>query len=267
MICPQCQAEYREGFTVCADCGAQLIAQLPAPPRVSGSRAGGPAESENREAPGDAENPFCAFWEGDDARIHAELCTVLEEAGIPYKTMRREDYLFRLTARSAFKIGVPFSLYETAERVVASVYGKPESEPETRWLPPETNHLEVQKGLRWSTDDSSVVKRLLDSRQRRADQGGDLPEEIPAPRGSARRTGGEPENWHPEDATVLVWSGNELEGAEFRKLSLRENEIYCRSESNGQQQSLYVLPPDEGRAREIVREVGEASLPSESGVD
>jgi Putative prokaryotic signal transducing protein len=29
--CPQCRTEYREGTTVCADCGATLVAELPAP--------------------------------------------------------------------------------------------------------------------------------------------------------------------------------------------------------------------------------------------
>jgi hypothetical protein len=27
MICPQCQAEYREGFTICSTCQMQLIAK------------------------------------------------------------------------------------------------------------------------------------------------------------------------------------------------------------------------------------------------
>ena len=29
MFCPNCRTEYKEGFTVCADCGAQLVAELP----------------------------------------------------------------------------------------------------------------------------------------------------------------------------------------------------------------------------------------------
>lgn len=29
MFCPQCRAEYREGFTECADCRIELVADLP----------------------------------------------------------------------------------------------------------------------------------------------------------------------------------------------------------------------------------------------
>jgi hypothetical protein len=29
MICPQCKAEYRDGFYKCADCGIDLISALP----------------------------------------------------------------------------------------------------------------------------------------------------------------------------------------------------------------------------------------------
>lgn len=29
MFCPQCKAEYREGFDTCADCSVSLVAELP----------------------------------------------------------------------------------------------------------------------------------------------------------------------------------------------------------------------------------------------
>ncbi len=37
MYCPQCAAEYREGFAVCADCGCELVQQKPAVPPVDHS--------------------------------------------------------------------------------------------------------------------------------------------------------------------------------------------------------------------------------------
>lgn len=29
MFCPKCKSEYREGFNICADCGIELIEELP----------------------------------------------------------------------------------------------------------------------------------------------------------------------------------------------------------------------------------------------
>jgi hypothetical protein len=115
MFCPQCLVEYRPGFTHCSDCDVDLVEQLPLASTDSfGGNPGG--------APGDEGDPFCRFWRGDDARLHAELCTVLDESGIPHKTVRREDHLFNLKNFPAFQIGVPFSLFEKAENAVKDAY-------------------------------------------------------------------------------------------------------------------------------------------------
>jgi hypothetical protein len=78
------------------------------------------------------EDPFCAFWEGSDPRICAEICGVLDESAIPHRVLRREANLFRISPDSQMKIGVPFSLYQKAERVVVEAFGMDE---EARILP------------------------------------------------------------------------------------------------------------------------------------
>jgi hypothetical protein len=41
MFCPECQGEYREGFTECADCGVPLVDKLPAPEAASDQSSDG----------------------------------------------------------------------------------------------------------------------------------------------------------------------------------------------------------------------------------
>jgi|SRR5271170_6038533 len=113
MFCPVCKAEYREGFRRCADCDVDLVVELPsaAIAVVERDYAGEPEE-----------DPFCSFWKGDDPRIHAELCELLGNEGIPYKTFRRADTLFNISAKTSFEIGIPYSQFEKAEAVVKEAY-------------------------------------------------------------------------------------------------------------------------------------------------
>jgi hypothetical protein len=223
MFCPQCQAEYRQGFTVCADCEVPLVVEIlptsdsPARTSIAGpltepcvvwkgtdqarcvslclrlrsaaiayavaqkmqsrdeqmrvvwtyelsvsasdeSRAqqlldlpeiDAAEDNPDQEAEEDSsttedgfpaystdeneEDPFCGFWEGDDARICAEICDVLDEASIPHRVLRREANLFRLSPRSQMKIGVPFSLYQKAEQVVVEAFGGAEERHTLPW--------------------------------------------------------------------------------------------------------------------------------------
>ena len=113
MFCPQCNAEYRPGFSRCSDCDVDLVQ---APPHFALAGAPPPAE------PGDPnEDPFCSFWKGQDARVHAELREVLDEAGIPHKTVYRRDHLFNLSNYPAFEVGIPFSLFEEQEQRYAAI--------------------------------------------------------------------------------------------------------------------------------------------------
>src|SRR6266576_2069092 len=117
MYCSQCKAEYRQGFTRCADCDVELVHEPPVDMHGRGA-AGHPGSHAE-----DSEDPFCSFWRGDDPRIHAELCELLNEEGIAHKTIRREDHLFNLNTKSAFEIGIPFSQFEKAEAAIKAAYG------------------------------------------------------------------------------------------------------------------------------------------------
>ena len=119
MICPQCNAEYREGFLRCADCGLDLVRATPG--ALMASKKG------HDEVPLEGEDPFCLFWRGDDPRLQGELCQVLGEAGIPVRTLQLNDVLSMVgipSRQAAFRIGVPFSLFEKAEKAVAEAFGE-----------------------------------------------------------------------------------------------------------------------------------------------
>jgi|SRR5450432_1664632 hypothetical protein len=118
MICPECKAEYRQGFMRCADCGAELVEAAPGA-LVAAHRDGGePAEDE--------EDPLCEFWRGDDLRLQGELCQVLGEAGIPCRSLQLNDTLrmMGIPAKQApLRVGVQFSMFERAEKAVAEAFG------------------------------------------------------------------------------------------------------------------------------------------------
>jgi hypothetical protein len=65
-----------------------------------------------------------------------------------------------------------------------------------------------------------------------------------------------------ESASFQVWSSDEPKLARFIVESLRENEILTRAETHGEQTAIFVPPACEFRAREIIREVTEATPPA-----
>lgn len=215
MFCPVCKAEYRCGFVRCADCGVELVSELPPNALVA------PEPIEPGDPGGD---PFCSFWKGDDPRVHAELCELLGEQGIPHRTIRRQDHLFNWNIKSAFEIGVPFSQFEKAEIVVKEAYG------------------DGDEGGHESGAATAELPEIIEVRDSRPDW--------------------EPENWYPEDATAEIWSGEPREVAELLMASLRENQVHSRvAEAQGKLR-LFVLPENEAQASGIVRQVIEG-IPSE----
>jgi len=237
MICPECKAEYRPGFTRCADCDVELVWELPK--TAIGVRAAG--EAGEPGGPGDPNaDPFCSFWKGEDPRVHAELCTVLDEAGVPHNTVFRRDHLFNLRNYPSYEVGVPFSMFERAENAVKEAYGTDDVE--------EVGTQEL-KGLLLEHH-SNAIRKPPETLTPAAE------EDVPGPPSAGEGTG-----WYPEDATVKVWSSESGEPGDFLVAALHENGIRCRADRSRQQAELYVLPEDQDRAREIVREIVESQPP------
>lgn len=235
MFCPQCRVEYRPGFTHCTDCDVDLVHELPLARAKSFASNQGPPTGDNEE------DPFCSFWKGDDGRLHAELCTVLDEAGIPHKTVRRADHLFNLNSYPAFEIGVPFSLFEKAEVAVKEAYEMDGSGPEA-----------VQSLITavFIPDRSGVIQKLPNMLA--------PPEEENIP---GAPQAGEDAEMEFEGQGIEVWSGDDSSLADMLLASLRENKIGVRLQDSQGKQSLFVPSPEEVRAREIVKEVVEGVPP------
>ncbi len=108
MFCPSCEAEYREGFTECSDCGVALVAALePRGPRAE-------------IVPG-----LTALMETIDPVELAEVVDRLEKASVPY-VVEAGTALSLLDGRDEeneyaqwqARLSVATDLIERAERIV-----------------------------------------------------------------------------------------------------------------------------------------------------
>lgn len=63
-------------------------------------------------------------------------------------------------------------------------------------------------------------------------------------------------HWYPEDATVEIWSQDD-DISSGVAMALKENLIHCRVDHRDGVCKTFVMPEDEARAREIVREIVE----------
>ena len=216
MFCPQCKAEYRAGFTRCADCDVDLVHELP----VAEEPAHAPQE---------------IVWSGDSQNGCVAWCQIFRNLGIPYEVNQRRKQIWAGGIKEDYDILVPPEFVERARaRVSKAILDFPDPEDE------QTQSLGEEP-----------------------DPG--LPDDPAAPVEAGPRDFGP---WFPEDATVEVYSepigsarDEDESKANMIEMSLRENLIHSRSEDSNGSRKVLVLPEDEPRAREIVREVITGSPP------
>ncbi|MGB6198730.1 MAG: hypothetical protein WA871_03000 [Candidatus Acidiferrales bacterium] len=90
----------------------------------------------------------------------------------------------------------------------------------------------------------------------------ELPAEDDEPEPTESTEEWESKAWFPEDASAEIWSGKGEERASMIEASLRENNIRARTEIAGNGAGkVFVVPDDEARAKEIVREIDDATPP------
>jgi hypothetical protein len=161
-------------------------------------------------------------WRGGDPSAVSEVIQTLREAGIRHHVQPTNDHL-------VFELGMPRPKY--AVRTFAS---------------DATRAKELLSDIRESSPFVSKEASALA-----------LAEEPVAQPASRRH------EWKPAAATLVIWSGEDAALAELLQDCLRENAIGVRCEGKPPGvMHLRVMPSDESVAREIIREVREASPPA-----
>jgi len=240
MFCPACGTEYRPGFTKCADCGVDLVEQLP--PGRPGGDDDVPTDSEGREL----------LWSGLSAKLYEAIRDALDAASIAHTDVEKQFGAVPTFTESAQFIWIDPRVREAAR----SVLGKVLADADADGPPQEAPNLDH---LAWM-DPFNVRRKVYASRSEPSNAGGsgelaesDTDTELPPDDA--------PEDFHPEDATSQVWVGEDLEMAQFLGDSLRGVGIGCVVNTEGGKDRVFVLPADEKRAKEIVREVVEGAPP------
>ncbi|MGA2419232.1 MAG: hypothetical protein ABSG69_04065 [Candidatus Acidiferrum sp.] len=172
---------------------------------------------------GSPEGSFVTLWAGEDAALHLDLLETLEGAGIPFSDKPLGD---DEVAPTADPLPIDWKPRFGFEVAVLST------------------DLEPAK---------IILETLLDREP--AD------EEIPAEPLGPGPLAGMPEI-SDAPSTLQVWSGKDEGMAQFVMSALHENQIPAHYDTSTMQFVILVAPANEARAREIVREVTDATPPA-----
>lgn len=260
MFCPNCKTEYRAGFTRCSDCGAALVDSLP----------------DDRS---DADTPEL-FWSGNSPRLYQEFRAALKAADVPFMDEPPTHFLY-ISLRPPLEIWISKLDHDAAAKVRRQITGESDDE-----LAGAESLSELQQvGGRAPnpyrdptrpTRPSGLLGNFASAEETESSDALEAPEE-PGEEGSADGSNLLKEyfsspapddiftgEFHPEDATAQVYSG-EPDIAENLKACLRENGIPSTIDEQenavGNEAKLRTLPEHEARAKEIIREVIEATPP------
>jgi hypothetical protein len=168
-----------------------------------------------------------SLWAGNDPRRFEEIKQALDSAKIPFLVPEAAGYFIFPSMRPKLEIAVDIADRERAEKVLSQLDGTSESDESD---PEESDAFAIPE----SGDNTDVPASFL----------GDISEE-----------------WDDEAASSEVWRGSEEEFADTLAVCLRENGIASHRLSEQGEWRLVVRPEQEGRAKEIVREVVDATPP------
>ena len=231
MFCPVCKLEYRPGFTRCNDCDVPLVASLD-------------DASIHTNAPGPAQEPDAPelLWTGTDSGISGAIAEALDASNISHHERTRDVGPLPGLSKPVYAIIIHARDRVAAQKVIENVRSQLEG---------------PQPGA--DAGDSGSTS-----------QGPNAPADAPleaedADDPFAPEHDYVPEDFDPDEATSEVWSGadTDSETKDMLVSSLRENGIGSAVDDSDGRHRICVMPPSEKRAREIIREVVEASMPPE----
>jgi hypothetical protein len=240
MFCPNCKVEYRAGFARCPDCGADLVDVLP----VGASAA-------DRNIPRNAEG-LELLWSGVSGGLTDRIDEALNDAHIVHKITEKEFGLIPSLSQDS-----NFVWIESRDRAASrSILGKILTEfgglerdaelggPDRARINPFGLGRRVYPREDLSRAAPFETESLFESNKPVEE----VPDDIV-------------EDFDPNEATVEVWAGEDRETAENLKPCLTGVGIGCVLRDDGGKIRVFVLPSQENRAREVVREVVDASPP------
>ena len=174
----------------------------------------------------DGTEGFRIFWTGNSETDCVEICRDLMSAEVEYRVSQDPVGLSgRMGVDWRFEIRVPRSQFDLAKQAAGWAV---EKEP-------------GDQGFELNEDGATAIET-------QHDHGREAEEYL--------------KRWSPKDATIEVWSQRSSDKSSIIDLSLRENLVRFRVDRQGNgTRKYFVLPEDEARAREILRQIEKGEPP------
>lgn len=115
MFCPKCKAEYRDGFTQCADCGVALVRRLDDTAVLSND----PTLTDQPEL----------LWTGTDEGLAVQIESALDSAQISHHERARDSGMLPGLSHPVYAIFIHASDHRAAHAAVDDVVHRFESNP------------------------------------------------------------------------------------------------------------------------------------------
>jgi hypothetical protein len=173
--------------------------------------------------------PVALLWTGTDSGLAGAICDALDKVDISYHRRFREVGALPGWPEAVFAILVHPRDLEAAKVVLGGIY----------------RQLEIGDAV---DDDGNGAGMADDAR---GDDGSveTAPDDIV-------------QNFNPDEATEVVWAGKDSDMAQTLRDCLQENGIGCVVEDVEDECAVFVKPELETRAREIIRQIVQATPPA-----